>query len=160
MISAGEITRGRHSVCFRVYTEDTDATGVVYHANYLRFLERGRSDFLRCLGINLSEPLSRTDADHGYYAVTAVEMRFLSPARLDDILKVSTRVDKLGGASCRLQQTVERVAMAEPLRPLETIVDAMVTVAYLGAGGRPRRQPAAWRASFDALLDAAQTSTD
>lgn len=160
MVSAGEIIAGRHSVCFRVYTEDTDATGVVYHANYLRFLERGRSDFLRCLGINLSEPLSRTDAGHGYYAVTAADMRFLTPAKLDDILKVSTRVDKLGGASCRLHQTIERVAMAQPSGPPETIVDALVTAAYLGAGGRPRRQPADWRASFAALIETAQTSTE
>lgn len=160
MVSPGDIVAGRHRACFRVYTEDTDATGVVYHANYLRFLERGRSDFLRCLGISLSEPLRSTGADHGYYAVTAVEMRFLAPARLDDILRVITHVDKLGAASCRLHQTIERATVAEPSRPPETIVDAMITVAYLGAGGRPRRQPDAWRARFAAVQKAAQTLTE
>ncbi len=117
----------------RVYWEDTDAGGVVYHAGYLRFLERARSEWLRSRGI----AQARLSASDGVlFAVTQMDLKFLHPARLDDELRVSCRLDQLGGASMRFSQDVVRIADNHP------IVRAQVRAACLAAGTfRPRPIP-------------------
>ena len=117
----------------RVYWEDTDAGGVVYHAGYLRFLERARSEWLRSCGI-AQAPLAASD--DVLFAVTEIDVKFLQPARLDDELRVSCRLGELGGASLRFSQDVVRIADNQP------IARAKVRVACLAAGTfRPRPIP-------------------
>lgn len=129
-----------HRYAVRVYFEDTDLSGVVYHANYLRWFERARSDMLRLLGI---DQRAAQEAGEGAYAVTDLAIRYLAPARLDDAVLVESRVEGLRAASCRLRQRAFRG---------ETLLgDAHVRVGFLDAGGRPRRQPEAWRRAFASL---------
>lgn len=117
----------------RVYWEDTDAGGVVYHAGYLRFLERARTEWLRAAGVAQSQ----LAVDRGLvFAVTEMDLRFLAPARLDDQLAVSCRLDEIGGASLRFSQDIVRIA------DNVAIVAARVRAACLGAGTfRPRPIP-------------------
>jgi acyl-CoA thioester hydrolase len=117
----------------RVYWEDTDAGGVVYHAGYLRFLERARTEWLRAAGIEQS----RLAAERGLvFAVTEMDLRFVAPARLDDALAVSCRLDEIGGASLRFSQDIVRIA------DNVAIVGARVRAACLAAGTfRPRPIP-------------------
>ncbi|MCE3232882.1 MAG: ybgC [Rickettsiaceae bacterium] len=88
---------------FRVYYEDTDAGGVVYYANYLKFAERARTEFLRTAGINQSELAQKNDV---LFVVRNVQMDLLKPARLDDMLDVITTVEKIGGASIIMNQQI------------------------------------------------------
>jgi acyl-CoA thioester hydrolase len=117
----------------RVYWEDTDAGGVVYHAGYLRFLERARSEWLRAAGVEQS----RLASEHGLvFAVTEADLRFLAPARLDDELAVSCVVEEIGRASLRFSQDAVRVS------DNRRIVAARVRAACLEAGSfRPRPIP-------------------
>ncbi len=117
----------------RVYYEDTDAAGIVYYANYLRFLERGRTEFLRFLGFEQSDIAGRLGLR---FAVAAIEARFLAPARLDDRLLVATELTALGRASCSFAQSVLREDDERAL------VEARVRIACLDAQGRPARWPA------------------
>lgn len=122
---------GRHFLPLRVYYEDTDFSGAVYHANYLKFCERGRSDFLRCLDIHHHALLERPD--RLVFMVRRMVCDFLSPARIDELLTVETHPREVGGARLVLFQTVKRG---------ETVLfTAEVTVALVGADGRPRRVP-------------------
>lgn len=139
----GQITAGRHRLPIRVYFEDTDLTGIVYHANYLRYFERGRTETLRALGIVHSELMA---AGAGYYAVHEMSVTFHRPAHIDDELLVTTAPAEIRAAAVTLAQTIHR---GDTL-----IASARVTAAFLGPDGRPRRQPAAWRQSFQAMLDA------
>ncbi|MGE5722567.1 MAG: tol-pal system-associated acyl-CoA thioesterase, partial [Sphingomonadales bacterium] len=134
----GAFVDGVHRFALRVYFEDTDAGGVVYYANYLRFLERARSDMLRALGIDQRGALERGE---GVYAVARVEIQYRASARLDDALSIASEVQEIRAASCVIQQRV--------IRGREILADAMVTVAFLSAEGRPRRQPRAWVAAFE-----------
>lgn len=140
----GRIDNGQHRYSLRIYFEDTDAGGVVYHANYLRFMERARSDMLRCLGIEQRQALEAVGAERGNYVVGSLQIDYKRPARLDDVVTVVSTVEALGAASCVMRQRI--------FRKDELLTDAKVTVAFVGDGGRPRRQPAAWRERFDALL--------
>ncbi len=106
----------------RVYWEDTDAGGVVYHAAYLRFLERGRSELLRAAGI---EQRDLAAGRRIVFAIRRITLRFLRPARLDDALEVLTRIERLGPASVRFAQTIERAG--------ERIAEAEVDAGCLGA---------------------------
>ncbi len=124
----------------RVHFEDTDAGGVVYHASYLRFMERARSDMLRLVGIDQRGAL---EDGRGVYAVVELAIRYRRPARLDDALLVVSRVTEIRAASCTIQQRV--------MRGDEMIADAEVTPAFVGPDGRPRRQPREWVAIFEAL---------
>jgi acyl-CoA thioester hydrolase len=142
---AGYIADGRHRLPLRVYFEDTDLTGIVYHANYLRFFERGRTETLRALGIVHSELIT---AAAGYYAVHDMQVTFHRPARLDDELLVITRPADIRAAACVLAQEIHRGA--------ERLTSARITAAFLGPNGRPRRQPAQWRQAFTHMLEAAQ----
>jgi acyl-CoA thioester hydrolase len=129
-----------HRFALRVYFEDTDVAGIVYYANYLRFMERARSDMLRCAGIDQRAAL---EGGEGVYAVADVAIRYRAPAKLDDALVVVSQVLDLRAASCVIQQRV--------MRGTETLTEAKVTAAFLSPDGRPRRQPRAWVAAFEAL---------
>ena len=129
-----------HLFPLRVYYEDTDVSGMVYHANYLRWFERARSDLLRLLGI---EQRQAYDEGLGNYTVAELTIRYLAPARLDDAVTIATSALELGAASVRLRQRA--------LKGDDLLVDATVRVGFISPDGRPRRQPAAWRAAFEAL---------
>ncbi|BEV01494.1 YbgC/FadM family acyl-CoA thioesterase [Novosphingobium olei] len=131
-----------HLFPVRVYFEDTDLSGVVYHANYLRWFERARSDMLRVLGI---EQRAAHDAGEGAYAVTELALRYLRPAKLDDAVFVASRVIEVTPATCRIVQQAYR---GETL-----LCSAEVRVAFVAPNGRPRRQPAAWVAAFQTVLN-------
>lgn len=139
----GRIDNGIHRYTLRIYFEDTDAGGVVYHANYLRFMERARTDMLRCLGIEQRQGLEAQGADRGNYVVGSLQIDYKRPARLDDVVTVISSVEDIGAASCVIRQRI--------VRQDELLTDARVTVAFVGDGGRPRRQPAAWREMFETL---------
>ncbi len=125
--------REPHRLAVRVYYEDTDFSGVVYHANYLRFLERGRTEFLRSLGIDQSA-LHRGEGGRAAlaFAVRHMEIDFRAAARMDDELTVETLVEALGGASLTLRQAVSRHD--------SVLVSALVRIAII-EGTRARRLP-------------------
>ncbi|WP_173934033.1 tol-pal system-associated acyl-CoA thioesterase [Chelativorans sp. Marseille-P2723] len=137
---SGELTETGHRLKARVYFADTDFTGVVYHARYLEFLERGRSDFLRLAGVHHTE---LADGKHGEklsWVVRRMEIDFLKPARVDDILTVETQVERISGA---------RILMAQKLMREEALlVEAKVEAAIMGASGKPRRFPKEWAPAF------------
>lgn len=138
--AAGRFAGGVHHFPVRVYFEDTDLSGVVYHANYLRFMERARSDMLAAAGI---DQRGAFDSGDGVYAVAAMALRFVRPARLGDALLVESRVIQVKAASCLIQQRVSRDG--------DDVVRADVTAAFLTRDGRPRRQPRAWIEAFERL---------
>lgn len=119
-----------HRQTIRVYFEDTDAAGIVYYANYLKFAERARTDMLRDLGISHAEMMKR---DGLVLVVRRCEIDYLKPARLDDLLTVETAAAKLGGASVELLQRV--------LRAGEVLAELKVLVVCIGKAGRPARIP-------------------
>jgi acyl-CoA thioester hydrolase len=123
----------------RVYYEDTDFSGVVYHASYLRFLERGRTEFLRAHDIHHSA-LHAADGSPIAFAVRKMAVDFIKPARMDDELIVETRVAKVGGASIEMAQRI--------LRGAEELIVADVRIAVVG-GGKAQRLPAAILARLD-----------
>lgn len=121
----------------RVYYEDTDLSGIVYHANYLKFCERARSELLTALGI---DQRGASEAGEGHYAVADAHIRWRAPARLGDALVVETRPGAIGAASAELTQRVMRGA--------QCLADIAIRVGFIGTDGRPRRQPRAWREAF------------
>jgi acyl-CoA thioester hydrolase len=127
-----------------VYYEDTDAGGIVYHANYLRFMERGRTEMLRGLGHDLAALRLATGIN---WTVARLSIQYLKPARLDELLEVVTQVAALRGASIDLVQQVRR---ADGHGTGELLSDATLTLACMGAGGRPVRLPADARAALSA----------
>ena len=132
---SGALEGGVHVLPIRVYYEDTDFSGVVYHASYLRFMERGRTDFLRLAGVDQS---TLHEAGEGLiFAVRRMTIDFLRPARMDDVLVVETRTAQVRGASLTIAQTIRRGD--------EVIVTADVRVAAISQG-RPARIPDALRA--------------
>ena len=130
---AGRIENGRHLLPVRVYYEDTDFSGVVYHANYLRFMERGRTDFLRLLGVHHNELADGLAGEALHFVVRHMEIDFRGSARIDDILEVQTWFRELRGARLYLDQVVVREG--------EILVAASVMAAMVGENGRPRRIP-------------------
>jgi acyl-CoA thioester hydrolase len=130
-VKAGE-TGGKHEIAVRVYYEDTDFSGVVYHASYLRFLERGRTEFLRARGVEHRAIFERGEAAY-YFAVRAMTLDFRRAALMDDLLAVETRVESIGGASIEMAQAI--------LRGDEILVAARAKIAVV-AGGKPIRIPA------------------
>ena len=106
----GEIRDGRHVLPIRVYYEDTDFTGVVYHASYLRFMERGRTNYLRLLGVDQRALFEETEQEAPGFAfvVRSMQIEFLKPARMDDVLEIVTEPDDVKGASSSLRQCVMR----------------------------------------------------
>ena len=139
---ANGILRGKaHLFPLRVYFEDTDVAGIVYYANYLRFMERARSDMLRAIGVDQRGAL---ESGEGVYAVAEVAVRYKAPARLADDLVVVTEVKEVRAASVLIQQRV--------MREGQVLADASVTAAFLSPEGRPRRQPRAWVELFERLV--------
>ena len=137
---SGKLTSEGHVLKARVYFADTDFTGVVYHARYLEFLERGRSDFLRLAGVHHTE---LADGKHGEalsWIVRRMEIDFRQPARVDDIVTVVTQVAEISGARIRMNQKL--------LRDTELLVEAKVEAAIIGESGKPRRFPKEWIAAF------------
>ena len=118
----------------RVYYEDTDAQGVVYYANYFRFLERARTEWLRSLGVDMVEMM---DEDRRIFVVAEVQARFLAPARLSDQLIVTARLQKLTRVSFDIEQNIYRGTLDDP-----PLIEATVKAAYLDADTmRPKRIP-------------------
>ena len=129
-----------HHFALTVYFEDTDAYGIVYYANYLKFMERARSDFIRAVGVDQAAEL-RTSGSA--YAVVEVDIKYRRPARLSDDLLVVSSVEQVRASSVDIHQRV--------MRGPELLTDARVTAAFLDGGGRPRRQPADWVDKFRAI---------
>ncbi|MCH4893085.1 MULTISPECIES: tol-pal system-associated acyl-CoA thioesterase [unclassified Sphingomonas] len=138
---SGRFVGTEHRYPVRVYFEDTDLSGVVYHANYLRFMERARSDMLRLAGV---DQRAAHEAGEGAYAVRDVALRFHAPAKLDDALVVVSRLIQLRAASVVIHQRV--------MRGDTILTDASVEAAFVAPSGRPRRQPASWVAAFEPLV--------
>jgi acyl-CoA thioester hydrolase len=137
---SGTLTKTGHRLMARVYYADTDFSGVVYHARYLEFLERGRSDYLRLAGVHHTELIEGKHGERIVWVVRRMEIDFRSPARIDDILTVETRTADISGA---------RILMAQQLkRGEEVLVEAKVEAAIVGENGRPRRFPREWIAAF------------
>jgi acyl-CoA thioester hydrolase len=136
----GRFAAGEHRFAVRVYFEDTDAGGVVYHTSYLRFMERARSDMMRLAGVDQRQALERGE---GAYVVAEIGMRYKAPARLDDDLLVVSRVGRMSGALCLVHQRVMRGA--------EMLVEADISAALIGPNGRPKRQPRQWIEAFERL---------
>lgn len=131
----------------RVYYEDTDAAGIVYYANYLKFAERARTELLRALGISHD----RLRTSHGLaFAVRDCSIDYRAPARLDEALEIHTRVLAQSGASIRAEQTV--------VRDGEPLVRITLRLACLRADGRPARLPALVRQAIDSYRDSAAPS--
>jgi len=134
-----------HHFALTVYFEDTDAYGIVYYANYLKFMERARSDFIRAVGVDQAAELRSSGSA---YAVVEVDIKYRRPARLgDDVVVVST-IDEVRASSVLIQQRV--------MRGKEQLTDARVTAAFLDGQGRPRRQPREWVEKFNAITSQGQ----
>ena len=129
----GAFDGSEHRFALTVYFEDTDAAGVVYYANYLKFMERARSDMLRAVGIDQNAVLR---SGGGAYYVADVSIRYVKPARLGEDLIVVSSIEEIRAASVRIHQRV--------MRGEELLTDARVTAAFLDANGRPQRQPKEW----------------
>lgn len=132
----------RHLYAVRVYYEDTDLSGITYHANYLRWFERARSDLLRMLEIDQRAAI---EAGEGAYAVSEINLKYLRPAKLDDDVVIETACTELGAASCRMHQRAWRGD--------ELLAEANLRVGFITPDGRPRRQPEAWRAAFRNFME-------
>ena len=143
-----EPTMGRfdgktHILPARVYYEDTDVSGIVYHANYLRMMERGRSEFLRLIGVHHMVMMSGDDPVA--WTIRRMEIDYAKPARLDDALEIHTRYRTLTGARLTGDQTVQRAG--------EILVSAKIEAALITMTGKPRRIPEDVKAKLESYLD-------
>jgi acyl-CoA thioester hydrolase len=130
-----------HHFALTVYFEDTDTAGIVYYANYLKYMERARSDMIRAVGI---DQRAAKETGEGVYAVAEVNIRYLRPAKLGDDLLVLSTVEQVRAASVAIHQRV--------MRGPQTLTDARVTAAFLDTNDRPKRQPGHWVDRFRKLL--------
>jgi acyl-CoA thioester hydrolase len=137
----GRFAGREHRFPVRVFFEDTDLSGVVYHANYLRFMERARSAMLAAAGI---DQRGAWEGGEGAYTIASLAIRYLAPARLGEALTVASRLIRLRAASVLIQQRV--------MRGSALLAEADVSAAFVAPGGRPRRQPAAWLGLFAPLV--------
>ena len=132
----GELRDGRHTMAVRVYYEDTDFTGIVYHANYLRFMERGRTNYLRLIGADHRALFEATEQEAPGFAfvVRSMTIDFLKAARMDDLLEIVTAPQEVKGASITLKQQCRRGD--------EVLCEASVRVAFISQGrARPIPKP-------------------
>ena len=136
----GAFVAGVHHFALRVYFEDTDVAGLVYYANYLKFMERARSDMLRAAGV---DQRGAFESGEGVYVVAEANIKYRAPAKLDDDLVILSTLEELRAASCLIQQRV--------MRGPQLLAEAMITAAFLSPEGRPRRQPRAWVGAFERL---------
>lgn len=135
----GRLAGNEHVLAIRIYFEDTDFVGIVYHANYLRYFERGRSDFLRLRGVNHTALLAGEigigeKGESLAFVVRHMDIDFISPARIDEVIEIRTSVDTITGARLVLDQKAWRGA--------DLLAATKVTIAILGPDSRPRRIPA------------------
>ncbi len=129
---AGRIEGAAHVLPVRVYHEDTDFTGLVYHANYLKFCERGRSDFVRLAGISQTDLFDAGgEKEPAAFVVRHMDVDFLRPARMDDVLEIVTSVDEIGGAAMTLLQQV--------MRDGAVLARLRVKIVLVSSSGKPRR---------------------
>jgi acyl-CoA thioester hydrolase len=131
-----------HRFALTVYFEDTDTAGIVYYANYLKFMERARSDMLRAAGI---DQRAAQDDGTGVYAVAEANIRYARPAKLGDDLIIRSTVQQVRAASVIIHQRV--------MRGSELLADGRITAAFLGPDDRPRRQPRDWVERFQQLSE-------
>jgi len=136
----GGFLGAEHHFALTVYFEDTDAYGIVYYANYLKFMERARSDMIRAVGVDQVAELKRSGSA---YAVVEVDIKYRRPGRLGDDLLVVSTVEQVRASSVDIHQRV--------MRGPELLTDARVTAAFLDGAGRPRRQPPDWVERFKAI---------
>jgi len=129
---SGEITDHVHRLIQRVYYEDTDFSGAVYHARYLHFMERARTDYFRCLGIVQSAVFDGPDGGLAFM-VHRMEIDFKSPARMDDLVTIATRTQTAHGAKVIVDQEIRRGD--------QLLAAAKVVIAVINRNGRPRRLP-------------------
>ena len=134
----GTITNGIHHLALRVYYEDTDFSGYVYHANYLKFCERARSDLIRLLGYD-QNALADSDSKT-FFVIRKMNCDFLKPARFDDIVTIESSAGEIGGARFQILQKV--------VRGDEVLFTADVTAVLIDGRGRPRRIPAGMALKF------------
>ena len=137
---AGELTDFGHRLLQRVYYEDTDFTGIVYHARYLHFFERGRTDYLRLSGVHHTELDDGAHGERLAWIVRRMEIDFKSPARIDDVLIIETRTLEISGARITMGQSISRDG--------QQLATARVEAALVNGAGRPRRFPKEWRQAF------------
>lgn len=128
---AGRIEGDTHILPVRVYFEDTDFTGLVYHANFLKFCERGRSDFIRVLGIDHRGLANPKEGEPAVFVVRRIEVDYLKPARIDEVLEVATRCAEIGGATLVLSQEVRRDGVV--------LARLKVSVVLVSEAGKPQR---------------------
>jgi acyl-CoA thioester hydrolase len=140
--SAGWLDGKEHVLPVRIYYEDTDFTGVVYHANYLRYFERGRSDFLRVAGVSHRDLLARDDP--AAFTVVRIAVDFKRPARVDDALQVRTVYERVKGPRLFIRQRI--------VRGEEPIAAAEVEAACIDLTGRPRKPPPGLVAALEPLF--------
>nr|WP_272211831.1 tol-pal system-associated acyl-CoA thioesterase [Marinicella sp. W31]MDC2877719.1 tol-pal system-associated acyl-CoA thioesterase [Marinicella sp. W31] len=129
---SGRLEGGEHCLHQRVYYEDTDFSGIVYHARYLHFLERGRTDYLRCHGVE-QHTLHTIDEEGLAFAVHHMDLKFVRSAHMDDILEIRTRTIKATGARMVLEQSIAAGGVL--------LTTATVTVVVINRHGRARRMP-------------------
>lgn len=141
--TSGWFEGSSHMLPVRVYYEDTDAAGIVYHANYLRFAERARTEMMRCLGTEHRQLMNDTGVA---FAVRSCDTEFNLPARLDDPLTVQTQVHEVRGASLRMTQTVLGEGGAE-------LVRMQIRLACIDSALRPARLPGSVRAELAKLVE-------
>ena len=137
---AGKMEAGGHRLPVRVYYEDTDFSGFVYHVSYLRWCERGRTDFVRHIGLGQKDLFDGEGEDRRFFVVRRMEVDYLKPALMDDVLEVRTEVDSLGACTVDLNQVI--------VRDETPLFRAVVTIVLLGGAGRPQRLTAAMKAVF------------
>ncbi len=137
----------QHRITVRVYYEDTDMAGIVYHANYLKYLERGRSEAVRDAGIDQRRLREETGA---VFAARRIGIDYLAPARFDDLLTVESRLLRLGAASLDMRQTIRRGDMP--------IAGAQVRIAFVSIAGRPVRFPEGIRGCLARLVSDPSTT--
>lgn len=143
----GAFVGAAHHYRARIYFEDTDLSGIVYHANYLRYMERARSDMLRLADIDQRAAM---EAGEGAWAVTDLTIKYRSPAKLDDDILVVSTVEAVRGASVIIAQ---RILRGQDALSSETLTEGCITAAFLSPEGRPRRQPAGWADRFTAIMN-------
>lgn len=142
---AGRIEGETHVLPIRVYFEDTDCAGVVYHANFLKFCERARSDFIRLLGIDAKSLAEPKHGEPSAFVVRRVEIDYLKPGHMDDLLEIVTSCAEIGSASLVLQQDVRRDGAP--------LVRARVTVVLVSRAGKPQRLGALVRTALQRFVN-------
>jgi len=144
---AGRIEGDTHVLPVRVYFEDTDFTGLVYHANFLKFCERGRSDFIRMLGIDHRSLANPKQGEPAVFVVRRIEVDYLKPARIDEVLEVVTACAEIGGATLVLSQDVRRDGMV--------LARLKVSVVLVSEAGKPQRLGQLVRGALERFVDQA-----